>query len=90
MTSQLRSDFDKFLIDQGNIELNEDNIKELISMLIINRGNILENSIPEVFDMFTKFYNENRCHIEGWKTNNRFKVNKKIILPGYVSYNDSY
>ena len=34
--------------------------------------------------MFTKFHKDNTEYTEGWKTNNRFKVNKKIILPCFV------
>lgn len=35
--------------------------------------------------MFTKFHEDNTEHTEGWKTNSQFKVNKKVILPSFVS-----
>ncbi len=90
MTNDLSSNFNKFIQEQWDVELNEENIKELLWMLLLNKWNILENTIPEVFDLFTKYYKENRSYVEGWKTNDRFKVNKKIILPNYVDYKDRY
>jgi hypothetical protein len=36
----------------------------------------------EVFDRLTERYHENRYHIEGWKTNSHYMVNKKFIIEG--------
>jgi len=80
MTRKLKSNFDSFVNDQKNIELSEKNIKKFIEFVILNKSNILENAIEEVFDELTKYDKENRYYPEGWKTNDNWKVNKKFIL----------
>ena len=84
MTSKARSDFNSYLNEQGSLGITKDNIQSFISVIFQNRFMLLEKSIDEVFDMFTKYYDENRCHIEGWKTNDKWKVNKKVILPNCI------
>lgn len=76
--------FQEFAKEQGSVDLTKENIAQLIQFLMYNRETIMENAIVEVFDIFTKYYKENRIHIEGWKTNDFYKVNKKIILPNYI------
>ena len=74
------------------MDITKENVWAILQMLVDNKGAIMENAILDVFDIFTKYHNENRCYTEGWKTNDAFKdderflVNKKIILPGWVSY----
>ena len=56
--------------------------------LFENRTTILDKAVVAVFDIFTSYYHENRCHVEGWKTNDKFKVNRKLILPNWVKWDD--
>jgi len=86
MTTQLKSDFWSYMREQGSLAITEDNIRKFADMIFMNRGNIMENAIREVFDEFTKYHKENREHIEWWKTNDKWKVNKKIILPYWVTH----
>jgi hypothetical protein len=74
---------------QQKIAFNQSNMWELFSILIQNQSNIMDNCIIEVFDYLTKYHDENREHIEGWKTNDYYKVNMKFILPNLVK-SDSY
>ena len=37
--------------------------------------------IEEAFDNMTKYHKDNRVYVEGWKTNDAWKVNRKFILP---------
>ena len=84
MTSNVSKNFDKFCEGQGNVSITKENIHSLVMMLIQNSSSILDQAVVDVFDLFTRYYSENRLHIEGWKTNEQWKVNKKIILPNYV------
>jgi len=88
MTNNLRKDFSKYLREQCSMGITKKNILNLIDTIYQNRGNILEQAVGEVFDIFTKFHSENRLHIEGWKTNDKFKVNKKVILPYWVEWGE--
>lgn len=88
MTHSIRKDFSQFVQKEKDMEFTRENVFQLIDMLHGNRDNILERCIGEVFDIFTNYYKENRCHIEGWKTNDKWKVNRKIILPNVVKYGE--
>ena len=57
------------------------NMLNLIESLYYNQEEIMTNCIIEAFDLMTKYHEENRVHIEGWKTNKSWKVTKKVILP---------
>jgi hypothetical protein len=46
-----------------------------------NKGAIIDRCILDVFDLLTRYYSDNRVHIEGWKTNEAYKVGIKFILP---------
>ena len=86
MTANLRKTFDQFCESQGAYELNRDNIYKLIQFVCLNSKNILKKAVVDVYDMFTKFHKDNTVLTEGWKTNSQFKVNKKVILPYFISY----
>lgn len=92
MTSSVRENFQKYLKEQGCMDFTKENIFEMINLIFNNRDTILNEAVIDVFDLFTKFHAENRIHVEGWKTNDKFKVNKKIILPHTVGlgYNGKY
>ena len=84
MTNNVRENFSKFLKAQGAMDFTKENVRSLIKMLLLNGGTILDQAIVDVFDIFTRHHEENRYLIEGWKTNNKWKVNRKIILPYFV------
>jgi len=53
---------------------------------VMSNMDIFKQNITDVFDYLTKYHKENRVHIEGWKTNDRWMVKKKFILPYIVDY----
>lgn len=89
MTSSIREQFQRNINSQYLIDLTEENVYNLVKMLLFNGQNILKQSVVDVFDYFTKYHEENRCHVEGWKTNSAWKVNKKVILPHAIK-NESW
>lgn len=84
MTANLRKTFDQFCEAQGAYELNRENISKLMQFVCLNSGTIMKKAVADVYDMFIRFYKGNSALEEGWKTNNQFKVNKKVILPYFV------
>ncbi len=84
MTHSVRKNWNEFVRDQGAMDFTKENVMSVISMLFSNKESILERCIVDVFEIFTAHYKENRQFIEGWKTNDKWKVNKKIILPGWL------
>lgn len=85
MTANLRKTFAQFCQAQGAYEINRENIHRLIQFVCLNTQNIMKQAVVDVYDTFCLFYKDNAVHKEGWKTNARFRVNKKVILPGFVS-----
>lgn len=90
MTSKLQSDFRSYIKDQWSLAITHENIRAFADMVFQNRYNILDNAIVEVFDEFTKYHQDNRVYIEGWKTNDSWKVNRKVILPYWIKYEKNW
>lgn len=86
LTADLRKRFREFVEQQGAMALTKDNIAQLLETMMLNSGAIMSQAVVAVFDLFTAYYKENRLHVEGWKTNSAWKVNRKIILPNYMAY----
>ena len=63
----------------------EENVYALVESIFLNRGAILQQCVVEAFDIMTRYYDENRVHVEGWKTNDAWKVNRRVVLPRVVS-----
>lgn len=85
LTSSVREDFNKERENRGIMPFTRDNIEGLLQTLALSSNQIFKNCIVECFDYLTKYYPDNREHIEGWKTNDRWKVTKKFILPNFRS-----
>lgn len=90
MTSDVYHNFDKYMSANARLEFTKGNVNELVETLFYNRFNILEKSITQVFDYMTSYHKENRLHVEGWKTNDNWKVNRKVILPSVLNWDTSY
>ena len=88
MTSQVKKNFFDNKQEYSNLPFTVDNINKLLEILIQNSKEIFQNCIEESFDYLTQYYPENRVHIEGWKTNERWKVGKKFILPNMIDWID--
>jgi len=89
MTTKVQSNFNVFIQQQSAMSFTKENVHDLFQMLVNNSGTILEQAIVDVFELLTEnYYSENRLFVPGWKTNDRYKVNKKIIAPVYVKYGE--
>lgn len=89
MTSNVRKNFEIYVQQQSSMSFTKENVQKLFEMLVINSTTILEQSIIDVFDMLTEnYYSENRLFVKGWKTNDQYKINKRIIAPVYVRHGE--
>ena len=84
LTNGVMTDFQKYKKAQGAMDLTRENLYQVIYQILANREGIMQRAVVDVFDKFTQYHKENRCYVEGWKTNTAWKVNKKVILPGYL------
>lgn len=85
MTSGVKEDVNKFIIQQKNIPFTMRNIYQMIDFIVQTYPNQINKSIEEVFDKMTSHYHDNRYNIEGWKTNSHYILNEKFIFPSIVS-----
>jgi len=86
LTSEAREELLKQIEMAGSLEINEDNVFMLLSAMLGNRSNMIEQSIISIFDKVTKHsqrgeYTKNIHLYDGWYTNDAFKINNKIIYP---------
>jgi hypothetical protein len=88
LTHEVRQDFEKYGRQMGFMEFCKENVVSLVELVFENRGTIMDKAVVAVFDIFTQYHAENRVHVEGWKTNKAWKVNRKVILPGWVRWDD--
>ena len=83
-TSSVWENFDAFMAQQSNLAFNKRNIEDLFEMLFLNQGKFMNDALVNVFDMMTRYHKDNREHVEGWKTNDAFRVRQKVILPNFI------
>lgn len=85
LTNEARQKLNKQLSLANEMELNLPNIKTLLMAIKENQNDILIDSIVSIFEKITRFhmneYSSNIHYYNGWKTNNAYRINKKIIIP---------
>ncbi len=84
VTSGVMNDINKFVETQSKYPFTMKNIYRMIDIIIGTRSQTMNRSLVEAFDKITEHYHDNRYHLEGWKSNSHYLINKKFILP-YVS-----
>ena len=80
----VRDEMRKLQNDNSRMAFSEGNIATLLETLFINRGAIMKQCVVEAFDKMTRYHKENRVYVEGWKTNDAWKVNRRVVLPGVM------
>ncbi len=81
MTERVRKDFDEKFSKQSKVAFTKKNMLELMGVLFQNQSSILDQCVLDAFDSMTAYYSDNRVHQEGWKTNDKWMVSRKVILP---------
>ena len=74
----------------GHFPFTADNIKNTLANVIAQRQRLFEQSVWNVFEALTRYFSGNTNYHEGWKTNDAFKVNPKLVFPYGVSYDQKY
>lgn len=89
LTSSMERQWNDFKLTQKSITFSAENIKNFLNNLRQNQFGFIKEIILEAFDDLTKFHYENKIYKEGWKTNQPFLVNSKLIIPNAFSYSYS-
>ncbi len=95
MTAKKTEEFNDKVSKCCDMVFTENNIRQFILNLIGSYKQTLTEAVMDIFDKFTirhcysnGLYDENIHMFNGWKTNNAFKVGKKVIIPIYGGYGD--
>ena len=69
----------------NEMEINLANIRMLLTALGANQRDILTESVVSIFKKITRYhmneYSTNIHYYDGWKTNDAYRINHKIIIP---------
>ncbi len=79
----------EFLLDvkkNSAVSFTKENIKGTLRNVLAARNKLFQKSCWNVFDELTNYHVHNRCHVEGWKSNANYKVNRKIVFPYGCKY----
>lgn len=92
LTNDAIQELNKRLSMADAMEINISNIKMLITALSFNKKGILIESVVSMFKKVTRYhqnkYSTNIHYYNGWKTNNAYRINKKIVIPIKYEFDD--
>ncbi len=93
LTEAKQKEFEHQLSQRSSMDFTESNIRSFILNIIGSYEQTIMDSILSLFDRFTiescyrDTLNEKNIHyFNGWKTNNAFKLGKRLIIPIHGSY----
>lgn len=81
VTSGVMNDINKFVENQQAVPFTMRNIYRMFEIIVGTRQETFNRSLVEAVDKFTKYTDENRYGLEGWKTNSGHLLNKVFIIP---------
>ena len=92
LTIKKRREFYDSIKSYSYMDFTERNIRNFILNLVKSYEETLSEAVTDLFDIFTIKYHystefdKNRHYFDGWKTNEAFFVNSKVIRPMVTSY----
>jgi hypothetical protein len=86
MTEKVRLQFEEMEKKAHALAFTRENIHQVLTMLVDNSASIMKDCVLDCFDLLTRYHEDNREEVEGWKTNDAFRVRRKCILPYCVEY----
>ena len=93
LTAKKQREFEEALKTYSNMDFTENNIRTFVLNLIGGYEQTIKDSISALFEEMTNYayranqlYLDNIHYFNGWKTNDAFRVGKKVILPVHVGW----
>lgn len=84
MTEGVRKKFESQADQLGALAFTRENIERILEGLFESKDLIMQECVVESFDYLTLHHKDNRVHVEGWKTNDAYKVNKRVVIPDII------
>ena len=88
VTQKLKEDLNRVAEQQQKIPFTMRNIYKMMDMVAQTHGQRMKAAIVQVFETLTTHHHDNRYHVEGWKTNSHYLVDKKFIFPYIVTIDE--
>lgn len=79
-TEGVRKEIEVMQNAQGKMAFTAVNMEDLFDLLLLNRERIMTSCVVDSFQMLTKWYEGNREHVPGFKSNSCYKVSTRFIL----------
>ncbi len=89
-SSRVAHEFQAFASSTRSVAFTADNIRAVLKEVLANRQKIVYECVTDVFDELTKYWKENLYHTEGWKSNKTYMVNRKLVIPTCVRYDNTF
>lgn len=90
LTSEAYDNLQKKINSLADLEITIQNVSLMLQTLSQNQYSILNDTLVKLFEKYTSYhqseYSKNIHYYNGWKTNDAYKMNKKIIFPSHLSY----
>lgn len=84
MTERVRKEFEQKKSGVMALAFNRENIWSVLETLVMSSGQIMLQCVLDAYDELTRYHSGNKEEVETWKTNNAFRVKRKVILPRAV------
>lgn len=84
LTERARALMNDYRARQRQVDFNEYNIRMMFGELVARQGELWQATVDDAFDWMTKYHEENREHVEGWKSDHAWYVANRVVLPNCV------
>lgn len=97
LTSEKQKEFEHQLQQQCHMDFTEHNIRQFVLNIIGSYEQTITAAVIDLFDKLTRRHawrdtplEKNIHYFNGWKTNDAFKVGKRVVIPIHGSYDGPF
>jgi hypothetical protein len=90
LTERARNMMAEFRARQRRVDFNAENVRAFFEALMGKTEEIMLGAVLDAFDTMTEHHEENRIYFEGWKSNKAWRVNKKVVLPHFINFDQKW
>jgi len=84
LTDRARQMLTRFRQGQQRVDFNPQNVRYFFEALRAMQGELFNGAVLDAFDTMTKYHEDNRIYVEGWKSNKAWMVSQKVVLPRFI------
>lgn len=81
VSKDVLNDLQKYISKASDMAFTKGNIFSILDIIILNWKELKLRTVKNVFRDLTRYYDENREYLEGWKSNSSYQLKKRIVYP---------